>query len=156
MIASDAQGDPTYDPRTVTRTSNSNEKVTKTSNRNIKQKLLSNLTLPVLVPTMNPRIEQRIATIIVAPQTLLTPAMNEVIADAVSGGAWVNRNPRQVSRNGVNGSTPGDMSHVVSVKYSPSPVLIGIVATYPPCGLIRILRVTKKRQSTSLDLAGNT
>ena len=62
----------------------------------LKKYILSNRIISVVVPTMNPRIGQSIAPIVVAPQTLLTPAAKEVIADAASGGAWVNRNLRQV------------------------------------------------------------
>ena len=65
---SDAQGDHTLNQKTVTHTSNWKGKVTNTSNSNFDQKLLRNRTLPVVVPTMNPRIDQRIAPIIVAPQ----------------------------------------------------------------------------------------
>ena len=65
--------------------------VTHTSNGNPEQKLLSNQTIPVVVPTMKPRIEQKIAPILVVPRTLLTPATKEAIVDAASGVVWVNR-----------------------------------------------------------------
>ena len=71
--ASDAQGDSTRNLKTVTHTSNGNEKVTDPSNKNFEQKLLSNLTLPVVFLTINLRIDPRIVTIVVAPQMLLTP-----------------------------------------------------------------------------------
>ena len=59
--ASDAQGDLKYNPETVTNTSNKNTTVTHTSNSNFEQKLLSNQTIPVLPPEMNPGIDQWIA-----------------------------------------------------------------------------------------------
>ena len=65
--ASDTQGDPTHYPKIVIHTSNGNEKVTDTINRDFEQKLLSNRNLHVVVPTMNPRIDQIIAPIVVAP-----------------------------------------------------------------------------------------
>ena len=71
--ASDAQGDLTRDPKTVTHTSNRKEKVTGTSNGYFEQKLLSNRTLPVVVLTMNLIIDDMIAQIGEASQTLLTP-----------------------------------------------------------------------------------
>ena len=86
---SDAQGDPKRDPETVTNTINGNEKVTHTSNRNFEQKILSNRTIPVVVPTMNTSIYQRIVPIVVAPHTLLTSTMKEVVADAASGGTEI-------------------------------------------------------------------
>ena len=45
---------------------------------------------------MNQMIDQIIGTIEVVPQTLLMFAMKEVVAEVVSGGAWVNRTPWQV------------------------------------------------------------
>ena len=154
--AGNAKGDPTRDLKTVTHIRNGNEKVTDTSNGNFEQKLLSNRTLPVVAPTMNPRIDHMIELIVVAPQTVLTPAMKEVVADTASGGAWVNMTPRKVIRTGIDGSTPCDMGHVVSIEHDPSPVMIGIVSTYPPCGLNGILQVAKERKSTSPGLGGNT
>ena len=58
------------------------------------------------------------------PWSLLTTATKEVVADAAPGGAWVNRNPRQVSRMDVNGSTPDDIHHAVSIVEYLSPFLI--------------------------------
>ena len=94
---------------------------------------------------MNPSIEQRIAPIVLTPHTLLTPVTKEFVADTVSGGVWVNVTPQKVIRMGVNGSIPGENFHAVSVFESPSPVLIGIVATSPPCGLNTSQQVANKR-----------
>ena len=69
---SDPQGNLTQNPKTVTDTRNGKETVTDTSNGNFEQKLLSNRTLPVVVPTMNPRIGDRIVPIGGASQTILT------------------------------------------------------------------------------------
>ena len=71
--ASYSQGDITHNPETVTYTSNGNETVTHSSNGNFEQKSLSNRTIPVFPPSMNPGIEQEIAPIILVPQTLLEP-----------------------------------------------------------------------------------
>ena len=73
--------------------------------------------------------------IVLAPHTLFTPTKKEVVADAALGSAWVNRTLRQLIRTGFNGSTPGENFHAVSVAELPSPAIIGIFATYPPCGL---------------------
>ena len=154
--ASDTQGDPTCNPKTVIHTSNWRGEVMDTSNWNFEQKMLSNRTIPVFIPMMNPRIDPRIVPIVAVPQTLLMPKKKEFVADAACGNAWVNRNPRQVSRTGVDGSTPCDVLNDVSVEHSTYPFLIGIVATSPPCGLIGSLQVTKKRQSTSPGLGRNT
>ena len=79
--ASDTQSDPTSNPKTVTHTSNGNEKVTDSSNGNFEDRLLSNWTLPVVVLMINPSIDHMIAPILVVPQTLLAPATIEVISD---------------------------------------------------------------------------
>ena len=84
---------------------------------------------------MNPDIDQGIAPILLAPQTLLEPEKKEVVADAASGSAWVNRTLRQVIRTEVVGSTPGNIIHNVSVVEPFPPIIIGIIATSPPCGL---------------------
>ena len=72
--ANDARVNPTRNSKTFTHTSNGNKKVTDTSNRYFEQKVLSNRTIPVVVLTMNPRINQRIGRIVATPQTLLMPA----------------------------------------------------------------------------------
>ena len=64
--SSDSQDDSTRDPKTVTHTSNGKGKVSDTSNGNFEHKILSNRTLPVVVPTTKPNIEQRIVLIVVA------------------------------------------------------------------------------------------
>ena len=72
--ASDAQGDLTHNQ----------EIVTQTSNGNFEQKILRNLTIPVLPPTMNPGIDQGIVLIILSPHTILTPATKELVANVAS------------------------------------------------------------------------
>ena len=67
MTASDVQDDPTRNPETFTHTSNKSETVTHTSNGNFEQKLLSNRTIPVLPPAMNPGTDQGNALIVLAP-----------------------------------------------------------------------------------------
>ena len=153
---SDAQGDPTHNPKTVTHTSNGKGKVMDTRNKNFEQKPLSNRTLPVIAPTINPRIDLRIVPIVEATQTLLTPEMKEVVSDAECGGVFFNRILRRVRRTGIDGSTPGDVFNTVIVEHAPSQVLIVIFATSPPCGLSGSLQVAKKRKSTSPGLGGNT
>ena len=84
--SSDAQGDITNNPDTVTNTSNGNETVTRTGNNNFEQELLSDGTIPVVVMTMSPGSDQRIEQIVIAPQMLLIPATKEVVANAALGG----------------------------------------------------------------------
>ena len=72
------------------------------------------------------------------------------------GGVWVKRTQRQVIRMGVDRSTLGNVRNAVSVENAPSPFLIGIVATYPPCVLKASLRFANKWKSTFADLVGNT
>ena len=69
---------------------------------NFEKKLLTNQTLPVVILAMNLRIDSMIVLIGVSSQTLSTPAMKEVVADAELGGAWVTRSMRHVSRTGIN------------------------------------------------------
>ena len=103
------------------------------NNGNFEQKLLSIRTLPVVVLTMNPSIDDSIAPIGEDSQTLLMPMTKEVVADAACGGAWVNRNPWQVSRTGVDRSTRGNVCNSVSVEHASSPVLIRSLTTPQRC-----------------------
>ena len=56
----------------------------------------------------------------------------------------------------VDGSTPGEIFNDVSVIEPPSPVLLEIFSTSPPCGLDSIQHIENKRQSTSLGLVVQT
>ena len=112
--ASDAQGNLKRNPETVTHTSNGNSE----------EKVLSYQNIPVLPPLKNPGIDQCIAPIIFAPHTLLITGTKEVNADAASGGTWVNRNLRKVSRTSIDGSIPGNIRNDVRVVETSSPVLI--------------------------------
>ena len=85
-IKIDSQGDLTRNPDTVIHTSNGNETVTHIRNRGFEQKILSNRTIPGAVLKINPIIGQRLAPIVVVPQTLLTSATKEFVADAGSSG----------------------------------------------------------------------
>ena len=86
VTVSNTQDDHTRNPETFTHTSNGNETVTHNINGNFEQNLLRNWTIPVVFPTMNLRIDQILAPIVVAPQMLLTPKAKEVIPDKASVG----------------------------------------------------------------------
>ena len=58
-----AKCDPASDPKIVNHTSDGIGKVTETSNGILQRKIFSYRTLPVVVPTMDPRIDDRIAMI---------------------------------------------------------------------------------------------
>ena len=141
--ASDSQGDVTRNPETVTHTSNGNETANHTSNGKFEQQILSNRTIPVVVLTVKPNIEQMITL-----QMLFTPVTEEVEADTASGGAWVNMNPQQLVQAGFDGSTPENIRHAVRVIEPSCPVLIGIVVTFPPFLLNTSYQIANKRQST--------
>ena len=83
---SDSQGDPIRNPKTVTHTSNGKGKVMYNNKRNFGKTLLSNRTLPVVVPMMNPRIDLMIVLIVVGSQTLLVHETKEVVADTAAHG----------------------------------------------------------------------
>ena len=95
---------------------------------------------------MKPSIDNTITITLIGgySQTILEPATKKFVADAACSGVWVNRNPRQIRRAGVYGSTPDDVCNTVRIEKYPSPVLIGIVTTSPPYVLISILKVAKK------------
>ena len=88
--ASDRRGDLTSNPDTVTHT------------RNIilDQKLLSCRTIVEFSVLSNPTNP----TIRLVPHTLLMPALKEIFADTMSGNAWTNSTPCQISRTRVDRS----------------------------------------------------
>ena len=70
----DTKGDPESNPKVATHTSDGNKrKVTDTSNRDLQQKLLSNLTLPIITMTIEPHIYNRVDTCRWTPHTIATP-----------------------------------------------------------------------------------
>ena len=140
--ASDSQGNIKRNPETASRNSNIKPK----------QRLLSYRTIPVLPLTTNLVVYQGIAPIILALHMFLMPATKEVVADAASGRAWIKMTLRQVSRTGVDGSTPGNIFNAIGTVEPSSPVIIVIVGTFPPWRLNVSQEVEDKHQSTSLGL----
>ena len=135
--------------KTVTHTSDRKGKFKDTSNVNFQQKLLSNRTLPTVVPTMDPRIDYRIETVGGSSQTLLIPATKEAVEVAAYGSPWIDQTLRQVIQTGVSRSTPGDTGSAIRSKPATSQFLIGNPTISPAFGIIRILQNGKKQQSTS-------
>ena len=148
--ASDTQGNLTSDLDTVTHTSNGI----------LDQKLLSFQTIrevSVLNPLTNP-------TIRLTSQTLLMPTAKEIFVDATSVNKWINRNPRRISRTGVDGSIP--ISTPIQSGMSKSPTLapiestgtrgtgtkIPIGTTDPPCGLNVSSNIDNVHQSNTQNL----
>ena len=105
---------------------------------------MGNRTLLVVIQTMNLIIDHRILLTVVAPKTLLTPATKEVVADAKTGGAWINRNQQRVCRTGVDESTSGDIFNAVRIKHAPYKVLIIIFSTSPTGGQRESLHAANK------------
>ena len=133
--ASDAQGNLTSHPETVTHA----------SNIIFEQKLLSCRTIPILPPPTN----LGIASIILPPPMLVKPTTKEIVAHAVSSSACTSRILRQVSSTGDNGSTPCNIDNAISIVETPSPALIVIIGTVLPCDLNLIQEVGDVRQYTS-------
>ena len=96
---------------------------------------MSYRTIPVITLPKNPGIDQQIVVIIVAPQTLLMPGNNKIVAVTASGGAWIYRTLRQVSKTGVDGSTLGNIHNDIGIVETSSLFLIGLNGTTAPCCL---------------------
>ena len=153
----DAKGDPASDPETVTHTSDGKKrKVTYTSNRDLQQTLLNNGTLLIVTTTMDPRIDNRIATCGGTPHSLTTPMTKEVITDAVYSIAQGLLTPRRVKRTGRDVTTPGDIPHSVRSPRSNFPVLISGIGLSPASRHSGSLQVFNKQQSAIYDKIGDT
>ena len=98
---------------------------------------------------MNPGIDQGIALIILAPQTLFAPAMKEVVVYMASGSVSVHRTPRKLRSTDIDGSTPGGICNAVSFFELYYRFMIGTVGNSPPCGINMSYDVGNKWQSTS-------
>ena len=99
--ANDANGDPASDPEVYTHTSDGKKrKVTDSSNEYLQQKLSNKRTLLIINTTMDPQIDDRVATYGASPHKLRTPQTMEVITDAARKSAQVLWTPRCVSRTG--------------------------------------------------------
>ena len=79
----------------------------------MQQTLLSNRTLLIAATTMDPRIDDRIATCAGNPHKLATPTTKEVVNDAAHIITQINRTPRHVSQTGRGISTPGNCNIAV-------------------------------------------
>ena len=133
--ASDAQGNITSDPDTVTHTSNVILDRKKLSCRTI-------IEVSVLRPPANP--------IALAAQTLLTPAVKKIFVEMTLGNVRTSRTPWQVRSKEVGGTNPGNIGHDCGISETSSLSLIVIIGyTYPPCGLNVIQYIGDIWQSTS-------
>ena len=131
----DAKVDPTRNPKTVTHTSDENKrKVTDTRNKYLQQKLWSNRTLSIVTTTMDPRIDNSIATCGGTSHTLVTPTTKELVTDTAFSSAQVIWTPMYVIRTGSYGTTPGDTPHAVRNPLDNSPVLVGGIGMTPASG----------------------
>ena len=91
--------------------------------------------------------------LVLVPPTLITPAVKKIFAEKMSGNAWTNRTPWQVSRTGVNGTTLGNIGNAYVIRKTSSPDLLAIIgATSPSCDLSMSKEIENIRQSTSPDL----
>ena len=101
-----------------------------------------------------------IAAIELAPYTLLTPALQEIFADAALGNTWKNRTLRRIIRTGVDGSIPifNQIHSVLSKSFTPyysdsngTSISIGTygTSTAPPAEAIWSPGIGNKRQSAT-------
>ena len=99
-----------------------------------------------------------IATIELAPQTLLMPVVQEMFADVASDNAWKNRALRQIIRSAVDGFIPIPTQINNGIRETPTPdssdstvtkIFIGssITITSPPAVAVWSPRTGNKRQS---------
>ena len=90
----DTKGDIAIDQIVATHTSDGNKrKVTDNSNIYLKQKLLSNRTLPIISATIEPHIDDRVATSGASTTNLTTPNTTKVIIDIAGSNTQALRTP---------------------------------------------------------------
>ena len=145
----DAKCDPARNPRVATHTSEGKKRnVTDTRNRYLKQKILSNCTLPIITMKFFPRIENRVATCGGTPHALAMPTTKEFITDTARSSVRVLWTPVHVRRTCRDNTTPGDCTVSLSSPRMNSPVLIEGTTVSPACELIGSLGILNKYGST--------
>ena len=92
---------------------------------NLQKKLLSNRTLLITTTTIDPRIDDRVATSGASTIKLATHCTTEVITVAAHSSARVLRTPGHVSRTGRDITTTGDCDVAVSPPQDNGLVMIG-------------------------------
>ena len=134
--ASDAQVEFASDPDGITHNSNgiTHQNLLSSWMIEIRHKEVS-----VLSPPMDPRIDENnqlalsISTgIKQAPHMLNFPALQEIVANVASKNTGENRTPRQVSRAGVDVTTPV-LSEIIGTS-TPPPSEISGTSSAPPSG----------------------
>ena len=84
----DTKVDPLSNRKIVTHISDGKKiKVTDTSNEDLQQKLLSNRTLPIITTTIDPHIDDMVATCGASPHELVTPQTTKGSTD-VARSSW--------------------------------------------------------------------
>ena len=150
--ASDEQGDLTNNPDIVNHT----------SNVIFDQTLFSFWTIGE-VSVLPPPTNLSIATIILAPPTLLMIPVKEIYVGVTSGNAWTTRTSQKISTTGVGGSIPiSTPIHSGTSKYATpasidstgTSITIGTSdnTTAPPCGLNASPKIGNIHQFATPDL----
>ena len=154
---SDEKGDPAGDPKVATHTSDKKKEKWRTIVTDIcKKYILSNRTLLIITTTIDPPIDNIVATSGASPLKLAMPQAKEVITNAARSNAWILCNPSHVSWTWRDITTPDDWYIDVMYPQGKSPVLIGGTTVSPACGLSGSLDVINKRQYTSPSVSRNT
>ena len=155
--ANDAKCESASDLKVDTNTSDRTERTgTDTSNGDLQQKLLSNRNLPITTMTIDPQIDNMVATSGVSPLKLAMPQTMEVIMDAARSSAQILRNLRHVSRTVREIITLGDYDVAVNPPQGNSTVMIGGIGVSLTRGHSGSLDVLNKQQSTSPRVSRNT
>ena len=105
----DAERDPKSYPLVSTHTSDKKKRKvtdTDTTNESSQQKLLINWTLPMIIPTIDPRIADGVVDGRGTRHVCQTPASKLIVLDAARSGENVFRTPMDVSRTDRDRTTP--------------------------------------------------
>ena len=153
----EAKGGPASDMKVGTHNIDRNKrKVTNTSNRDLQQKLLSNRTLPIINTTIDPRINDKVATSGASPYKLKMTHTMEVIMDTAYSNAQILWTLRSVSWMGGDNTTPGNCNVAVRSPWDNSPIFIEDIGFPPTRRHSGNLEILNKRQSTSPSINRNT
>ena len=117
------------------------DRITHTNNGITHQHLLSSGMIGIRqeeFSVFTPLTNSRIGTIVMVPQMLKSPEVQEIVTDTASNNTGINRTPQQISKTGIGGTTP----YHSGISETSTPALSDINGTIidrnyaPTCGII--------------------
>ena len=151
------KSDPKSYSKVATYTSDEKKrKVTDTRNGYLQHKLLNNQTLTIITTTIDPQVDNRVATYGGTSHSIATPTTKGVITNAARSSACIIWTPGHVRRTGRESTTPCNCNVAVRSPCDNRTVMIGCIVVSPTMGHSGSQDILNKRQSKYPRVRRNT